>query len=841
MKYLAWIGGIIVTLFILLYIVVFTPFGNGLLQPIIEKKIQEQSALDSKLTKFVLSMSSLDILLELDSENKIALNGNYSLFLQNLDLSYQVALEELKNLQTLANAPIQGKFHTNGSIKGDKKFLEINGLSDVASSSATYHIELTEFNPTSIIAKVKEAKLDELLYLGAQKPYANALIDLDMNFKSIKLHELDGNILLSTKDGKVDTKLMQSDFNITLPKTDFSMSLDATLEKDDVNYSYALLSNLAKLTSSGIMTPEPLATDIKYNLDIKELALLQPITNAPLRGVFSTNGVVKGTKKSMLIDGKSNLAQSKTSYRVDLQKFKPLSVIASIKGAKLQKLLYMLGQPSFASSILDVDVKLSSLDPKNLAGKIDMSLSKGILNSKVMKKVYKVNLPHTTFSSKTHADFKGKSIDYITSFSSNLANLSSSGNIIPDTMSMDLLYKLDIKELAALKPITGADLRGSFDLKGNVKGNKEHLNVDGKSNFAASDTSFHAVLKNFSPASLKAKMHNLQLAKTLYLVKQPHYADGIISLDIDILDARSGKLNGKVTSSIKKGTLNSAYMTKAYKFNTKMPRSTFKLETTTKLHGELADTKIDFDSSLATFDISRARMNLKDGSLVSDYVAKIPSLDKLYFATDRHMRGGLNVNGELKKAKNLDLTIYSKLAGGKVDAKLHNDDFHADLKSLQTLDVLHILIYPEMFKSTINGKLDYNLLHSKGSFNGELVDGKFTKNQMLTLVKQYGKVDLYAEKFKGNVSAKINKEHILASMDLKSRVSSITTKDTKLNSKTKQIDSTIKISANNNPITVTLKGDTASPKVGVDVQDLVKKEATKAVKKELGKLLKKFF
>ena len=841
MKYLAWIGGIIVTLVVVIYIAVFTPFGNGLIQPIIEKKIQEQSGLDSKLTKFVLSASKLDILLELDNENKIGLKGNYSLFSQNLDLQYDIALEKLKNLEKLAASPIQGVFHTNGTIKGDKAFLVLEGLSDVASSDTTYHVELTELNPTSIIAKVKEAKLEELLYLGAQKPYANAVIELDVNFKNIKPHMLDGNILLSTKDGKIDTKLMKSDFNITLPKTDFSMNLDATLERDDVNYSYSLLSNLAKLTSAGVVTPEPLATDIKYNLDIKELALLKPVTNAPLRGAFSTDGVVKGTKESMLIEGKSDFASSKTTYKVDLKEFKPLSVLASVKGAKLQKLLYMLGQPNFAASDLDIDVKLTSLDPKNLAGKIDMSLSKGLLNSKVMQKEYKVKLPKTTFSSKTHADFKGKLIDYTTNFKSNLANLSSSGNILPDTMAMDLLYKLDIKELAALKPVTGADLRGSFDLKGKVKGNKKHLNVDGKSNFAASDTSFHAVLKEFAPASLKAKMHNLQLAKTLYLVKQPHYADGIISLDVDILDARSGKLNGKVTSSIKKGTLNSTYMTKAYKFNTKMPTTTFKLETTTKLHGELADTKIDFDSSLATFDISRARMNLKNGSLVSDYVAKIPSLDKLYFATDRHMRGGVNVNGELKKAKNLDLSIYSKLAGGKIDAKLHNDDFHADLKSLQTLDLLHILIYPEMLKSTINGKLDYNLLHSKGSFNGELVDGKFTENQMLTLVKQYGKLDLYKEKFKGNVSAKINKEHILASMDLKSRVSSITTKDTKLNSKTKQIDSIIKISANNNPITVTLKGDTASPDVNVDVKDLVKKEATKAVKKELGKLLKKFF
>lgn len=112
---------------------------------------------------------------------------------------------------------------------------------------------------------------------------------------------------------------------------------------------------------------------------------------------------------------------------------------------------------------------------------------------------------------------------------------------------------------------------------------------------------------------------------------------------------------------------------------------------------------------------------------------------------------------------------------------------------------------------------------------------------MFSLIKQYAKVDMYVETFKGNVHADINKEKILASMDLKSNTSSITTKNTKLNTKTKTIDSKIDVVANKNPISVTLKGNTSSPKVSVDVEDLIKKEAGKAIEKEVGKLLKGFF
>ncbi len=841
MKYLAWLGGAILTLLVVVYVVAFTSVGNGIVGPIVEEKIKEQTKLDSKLSTFALSMSDFSIVLAIDKNNIISLNGNYSLFSQSFNIAYKVRMNKLESLHSLTNAPVQGKFHTEGTVKGDMAFIEVDGLSDVAKSDTTYHVELTNLNPTSIIANIKDAKLASLLYLGKQKAYAKADINLDVNFKNINPHQLDGNIILRTQNGKVDKRLMKKDFNVTLPTTKFSMNLDADLKGDDIKYTYALNSNLAKIASSGSVAPQPLKTDIKYSVNIKELAVLKPITNAPLRGAFATDGEVKGSQKSMMIKGYSNIGGSKTTYKIDLEEFAPKSVLASIKGAKVEKLLYMVGQPNMASSDLDIDIKLTSLDPKNLAGYMDIVLVKGRVNSKVMKKEFDVIIPKTTFNSKTRVNLKAKDIDYKMNFNSNLAKLSSSGNFVPDLMAMDLIYALNIQELGLLKPITGADVRGAFNLKGKVQGDEKKLLVNGRSNFASSDTNFEAILKEFAPASVKASMKNLKLSKVLYMLKQPHYADAIFSLDVDIKDARSGKLKGVVKSSVKKGLLDSTYMTKVYEFKTKMPRTTFTMDTLSKLDGEIIDTKVKFNSTLATFDINRARLNVADASLVSDYMANIPNLDKLFFATDTHMKGSMAVNGELRSNEDLDLSIHSKVAGGVMDAKLHNDDFHADLKSVETLKVLHMLIYPEIFKSTLNGKVDYNLATSKGTFSGHLVDGKFTKNQMIDLVKQYGKTDLYKEKFSGDVSANINKEKILASMDLKSRNTTIVTKNTKLNTLTQKIKSKITITTKKYPLTLTLNGNVMDPKVGIDTKALMKSETGKKIEKEVGKLLKSFF
>ena len=665
MKFLAWIGGFFLLILVAVYTVAFTSLGNGIVGPIIQTKIQEATKLDAKLSTFSLSMSDFEIVLELSKSNVITINGNYELFSQAFDIAYRVKLEAVQELKSLTNAPLVGRVFTEGRVKGDMAFIEVDGVSDIAKSDATYHIELTDLNPTSIIAKVQKADLLSLLKLGGQKAYASAEINLDVNFKNIKPSQLDGDILLNTKDGKLDVELMKSDFNVSVPHTAFSMNFDAKLKGDDVDYKYLLNSNLAKISSSGKLVPEPLTLDIAYSVNVKELAVL--------------------------------------------------------------------------------------------------------------------------------------------------------------------------------KPITGADVRGPFRLNGSVKGEKAKLIVDGKSDVAASDTSFVAQLKNFKPATLKASMKNLRLKKVLYMVKQPHYADGIFSLDIDITDAKMDSLNGTVISSVKKGLVDSKYMTKAYEFKSPMPRTTFDMKTTTILNKNILDTELEFNSNLATLDVKRARYNISDASIVTDYKTKILNLDKLFFVTERHMKGLVTVNGELKKDKDLDFTAHSQVVGGVVDAKLHNDDFHADMKGLQTLEILDMLLYPNIFKSSLSGALDYNLAKQKGVMKADLSKGQFTKNQVLDLAKQYGKVNMYAEKFKGKVNADINKEHIIASLDLKSNRSAIVTKNTKLNSKSKKINSKIDINADGNPLIITLKGDVNSPDVDIDAQKLIEKEATKAVTKEINKLLKGFF
>ncbi|MEA3521662.1 MAG: hypothetical protein U9R50_01670 [Campylobacterota bacterium] len=841
MKWLYSIIGIVVAVSGLIYGLVFTSIGNSILAPIIEKKINENIALQSRLESFALDSNSFNITLALTPKNKIMLVGNFALLSQNFNISYRLRLNHLEALKPLTQETLYGKFYTEGSVIGDLKNIAIKGSSDIASSLTNYEVTLADFKPSSVKAVIKGAQTQELLALVGKSPYAISSLHVNADMSSIDPENLQGDVRIELNNGHIDTTLMQNDFNISLPKTAFSLTQTAQLRGKNINYNTIFESNLAKILSSGTVSPKPLKTDLKYEINFKELALLQPITNAPLRGPFSTSGTLKGDEKLMKILGKSDLAQSQTSYDVELKALKPAKVLASIKNAKLEKLLYMGGQNSYATAKLNVDIKLKNLDPKNLQGFAELSLTKGKVNSKLMKRDFNVTLPQTTFVLDATTQLKAKDVEYILKLNSNLAKMQSEGVIQPNTMAMDLKYQLNIAMLELLKPITNAPLRGEFNLKGTLKGNKKSLHVKGSSDLASSKTSFDIELIDFKPKQINADIKNLQLTKLLYMVEQPHYLQkGLLTTKVRIKNASSGQLDGTISNTISKGLVDGITTAKNFDFQ-KMPKITFNAQTHSLLKGDALTSKVDINSTLMILNMASVKVDLKEASLQSDYTMTLVDLSQLYFATEQNMRGNITFNGKLKKDKDLDFTAHSSTLDGSIEAHLHNDDFKAKLTNLQTLKILNMLIYPEIFKSQLTGTLNYNLADKKGTLNSKLIDGKFTKNQMGDLLRQYAKYDLYSERFVSTIVSDISPTRIKTNLAMTGGSVSIKDENMLIAPKSKQIKSDLKIVINKNPVTIKLRGNVAKPDMKIDASEVIKREASKAIEKELGNLLKGLF
>jgi hypothetical protein len=405
------------------------------------------------------------------------------------------------------------------------------------------------------------------------------------------------------------------------------------------------------------------------------------------------------------------------------------------------------------------------------------------------------------------------------------------------SQAVDITYSVEFKDLKTLKSLTQTQLNGTLHANGSLKGDKTFLTIDGKSDIASSDTSFSLIMKDLKPSSIVANITNLKLQELLPILKQPHYTDGVFWMKADITNLDIKNLQGDINASIKNALLNSKYMTQKYEFKSAMPRTIFNLQTVTKLNSSIIDSKVNLNSNIANLDIKSVKYYMKDSSFTSDFITIIPNLDKFFFLTNQRMRGAITINGDIKKAKDLDLNVYTKFAGGNIDAKVHNNDLKATINKLDTLELLKTLDYPEVFKANLNAELNYNLAKSKGRIDGHLVDGKFTENKLFNLLKEHSKLDLYKENFTGDINALLNKEKIITSFNLKSQQASIKTKNTKFNTKTQIIDSRIDLNINKDEIGANIKGDIKKPKVKLDIIDVIKNR----VEKEIKKLFKKFF
>ena len=837
MKWIVISLSVLLALFTGLFILLFTSPGNAVLAPLIEKNLQQRLGLPVQLTLFTLRTDRFEAAIVLTPANVVEAAGNYSLFSQQLSARYRVTLDNLASLTPLTKQPLQGAIFTEGNVTGTFKDLVVEGTSDVARSKTTYRVAIKNYSPVGITLALDGAKIADLLSLAGQTGFADGTLSAHAEIAPLNPEEAKGTVRISVTQGSVDPTVMQKTFGVTIPKTRFSFDADADITPASSRYTLTLASNLAEVRSNGTVSPRTGAADLAYDIRFDELALLTPLTHLPLRGPFATKGSVKGDRTLLTVEGTSNVAESLTVYRSTLHDLNPGTVTATVKHAQLDKLLYLGGQDALAYGSIDADINVKSLDPNALNGNADIVLSKGSLNRTLLQKRLNLSLPDTALGASLHTVLNGQNVTYDAKVDSSLGRLDTSGSLIPRRNALDVAFSLDMKELGLLEGITGQPFRGPLAVKGTLKGDNDRLDAVASSTVAGSDTRLQAVLKAFKPASATVEAKHLKLKQLLYTLGKPQYADAVINLKADLPNLTAGSLDGKISLDVAEGHADKAVVAKAFDWP-KFEGADFSARSETFLKGDNADSTVDVASSLMTLHAAPVRYSVPDGVLTAEYTAQVPDLDKFYFATDRHMRGGAKVTGDLRYDKTFTLRAESAIAGGSVKALFKEQQLHADFRALKSLQLLQVLIYPEIFDGTVNGTLDYGTATKKGILKADIADGYFTQNSAFDLLRQYSTVDMYKEKFKGNAVARIDDKLIDADLSMRSNRVILTSEHAKLDTGAKSINADVHVDANNNPVDLRIKGAIDRPGVSVDAGQLIEREAGKQINKLLNNLFK---
>lgn len=467
-KFVLWILGIILALFVLIFCVLFTPPGNALLKPIIQGQIDKYAPIKLDLEKFSLGISSVELKIAHNDAIIITLGGDFSLFSQTLDLALKVDARDIAVLGELVNTPLQGSFVINTTAKGSLEHLEVNTTSDIAKSFTDIRVTLQDFTPTAILANIKDAQIKEFLAMAGIKPYASGSLSLEADIKGDKDMNFNGNALLQIAQGLVDSTLIKKDFDIDVPKTTFVTTLNALFDMDKLNHDFSFNGNIGNIHSSGQTLLKTLSTNTSYAVDLSDLSAFTPLVGMPIRGSFNTKGEVKGGMESLEIKGSSNIASSNTSYEALLKNLAPDTIKAQVSNLKLDTLLWMIYMPRYADMRLNLNAVVSELD-KGISTKTDLTLT-GTTNNAVMKKEFDLDMPNTKFNLTSGVVLKQGIGEANSKLDSDIANLNlAKTQINLKDSSFVVPYIATIPNLKKLKFITGMELAGDFKAQGTAK------------------------------------------------------------------------------------------------------------------------------------------------------------------------------------------------------------------------------------------------------------------------------------------------------------------------------------------------------------------------------------
>ncbi|PLY07079.1 MAG: hypothetical protein C0625_07750 [Arcobacter sp.] len=627
-------------------------------------------------------------------------------------------------------------------------------------------------------------------------------------------------------EGQQDVKMKVNDFKLTTKEILFNASID---DNSTINIA-GDLNIFAK------------SVDLNYDINIIELSKLENITKQKLNGPFSTKGSIKGDQELAVIKGISSIASSNTTYDVNLVDFKPSNILFNMKNAKIEELLNIVNQPIYASGNLDIDADIKSADINNLDGLITQKISNGILNAKLINKELEDN-PKTpiTFSGNTVTKLSGNMANAKVDLDSTIAKLdvsNASVNLKNSVVNSD--YILFVKDMSQLETLINQKYNGSFSTSGIVNVNNGVIKINGKSDIFKSDTTYDIKVADSKPEYVNVLVNNAKIESLLNLVNQPNYANGFMNIDAKIKNADIKNLDGKVITTILESTVNNDVVNKEFEQKLKQPL-VFKGNILTDLVKTQAISKVDLNTTVTNLNMEKAVFDIEKSSFVSDYLINFTDLTKLYDLTQTKMRGSAKLAGNIKQSSdNLEVDGNSKLFGGDINFNLINDNFKANIDGVEIKDLTHMLYYPEIFTSKSKIDVDYNLATKIGKIDGNLVEGKFIKNEFSDIINTFAKFDLTQEVYeKVEIKSDMKKNIINTFVDMQSKYTKIKVPSSTLDTDKNSINALIQTTITKYSFDTTVKGDLSNPTVKVDTKAFLESKYGKKLKEKTDKYKKK--
>ncbi|MDR0761895.1 MAG: hypothetical protein LBF13_02460, partial [Campylobacteraceae bacterium] len=259
---------------------------------------------------------------------------------------YKLDIPNLKQLESLAGIALQGAV----SFYGNAKYAANSMQADVNSDNLAGGKLALKLNNDKLDASLTNAKVAEVLATLVQPSFANANLNVKAQFSS--LTDKTGVVNIDLTDGLANSAVLKKEFNLTLPKTDFSAKSNITLKKNVADFSMKFLSTLANLEKfEGTFDIDKTELKSTYLADIKDLSKFDGITGQKMKGSVKFEGEAGYKNGAPKVNGKSSIFGGNVKFDFENSK-------AFISGADISALeiLNMLSYPQ----IFDAKIKFDA-------------------------------------------------------------------------------------------------------------------------------------------------------------------------------------------------------------------------------------------------------------------------------------------------------------------------------------------------------------------------------------------------------------------------------------------------------------------------------------------------
>lgn len=819
MKFLAWFCGILLVLVVALYCVLFSSFGNSVLKPFVEKIASEKIGMEFRLEKFELGFSSFDILAIINGELGVESKGKYSLFSSQFDLNYNTQAKSFNGMQI--------DLSLKGEALGSFDNFVANGSGSLAGSSIRFASRIKDYAPLELKLDAKALDLAALSMIALKKAYItgklSAVADIAGQEGTAKLNS--AKIII--------TKEAQNDFGISLP-ANFALSLNSDIKllgkqvAATTRVKSALANLSAKNTSYNFENGE-ITSD--FNLDIANLAALEPIIKQKLNGSIKVVGNTKIANGAMeFLDAKINGLGGEI-----LASLKDNELNANIKNLKLAQALSLAGLAPLANSDISGTAKITNLnDTKKIKGSANLTLSNGVLNHKQMNALLGSDLSSdVSFNAQNKLEIASGTLNFDSVLNSPvIENLGAKGSytLANGDAKIDLAGKI-----ADLGAIFGSGAKSPAIIKANV-GLKAGELSDGDIDIKGFGGQILAKVKG---KALNANIKNIKAEQVLAMTTFGSLFNGEVNAELSLDGLNLQNLNGRGELSVKNGVFNAAAMSKL--LETEFPENVkFSLNFKPTFTNSVAYFSSNFASDIANISKFDGSYNLQKNALDAAYSANVSDLSKLSFLTGVALYTPLNVSGKIASTNQaINASANSDIFGSNTDITFKSGALNANMKNAKIEQILKALGYEQFYIGSTNMTFDYNTASKLGEFNANILNAHLAKTGLTELISSVlGGRDITTEVYEnGVVKGRVTGDIIAFDANMHSKRSDINVKQASINTKSKALNIPVSANYEKTDIGIDITGTTDAPKYALSSQYLQQK-AEQGVEKLIDKAFK---